>query len=150
LLYLCLFHSCLVYCPLLFVFVCCALSVIGHLTVDSAHSQTVTELNYYYCYYYCSCFVVFMYLKNYFNHLMTLPRARLIRHQMEASKLDRMLREMVVAQLEIISCCFPGGTAKTTENLIHDIRFPGRGFRRSEQLLRLICGDVTNSVLCSP
>jgi hypothetical protein len=35
--WLCLFHLCPVYCPLLFVFVCCAVSVIGHLAVDWAH-----------------------------------------------------------------------------------------------------------------
>jgi hypothetical protein len=34
--WLSLFHFCPVYCPLLFVFVCCAVSVIGHLAVDSA------------------------------------------------------------------------------------------------------------------
>ena len=32
-----LFHMCPVCCPLLFVFVCCAVSVIGHLAVDLAH-----------------------------------------------------------------------------------------------------------------
>jgi hypothetical protein len=32
----CLFHFCPVYCSLLFVSVCCAVSVMGHLAVDSA------------------------------------------------------------------------------------------------------------------
>jgi hypothetical protein len=31
------FHLCPVHCPLLFVFICCAVSVVGHLAVDSAH-----------------------------------------------------------------------------------------------------------------
>jgi hypothetical protein len=35
--YCLLFYFCFVYCPLLFVFVCCAVSVIGHLAVDWAH-----------------------------------------------------------------------------------------------------------------
>jgi hypothetical protein len=35
--WLCLFHLCPVHCPLLFVLVCCTVSVIGHLAVDSAH-----------------------------------------------------------------------------------------------------------------
>jgi hypothetical protein len=34
---LCLFYLCPVHCPLLFVSVCCAASVIGLLSVDSAH-----------------------------------------------------------------------------------------------------------------
>ena len=34
--YLCLFHTCVVYCSLLFVFVRCAVSRIGHLAVESA------------------------------------------------------------------------------------------------------------------
>jgi hypothetical protein len=32
-----LFHLCPVHCPLFFVFVCCAVFLIGHLAVDSAH-----------------------------------------------------------------------------------------------------------------
>jgi hypothetical protein len=32
------FHTCPVYCPLLFAFGCFAVSVMGHLTVDSARS----------------------------------------------------------------------------------------------------------------
>jgi hypothetical protein len=35
--WLCWFHLSPVHCPLLFVFVCCAVSVIGHLAVGSAH-----------------------------------------------------------------------------------------------------------------
>jgi hypothetical protein len=35
--WMCLFHLCHVHCSLLFVFVCCAVSVIGLLAVDSAH-----------------------------------------------------------------------------------------------------------------
>jgi hypothetical protein len=35
--WLCLLYLCPVHCPLLFVFVCCAVSVIGHLAVDSAY-----------------------------------------------------------------------------------------------------------------
>jgi len=30
---------CLVYCPLLFLPLCCAVAVIGHLSVDSAHQK---------------------------------------------------------------------------------------------------------------
>ena len=33
---LCSFHTCPVYCSSLFVFVCCALSAVGHVAVDSA------------------------------------------------------------------------------------------------------------------
>jgi hypothetical protein len=36
-LFVCLFWLCPVHCPLLFVFVCCAVSVIGRLVVDSTH-----------------------------------------------------------------------------------------------------------------
>jgi hypothetical protein len=32
-----LFYFCFIYCPLLFMSVCCAVSVIGLLAVDSAH-----------------------------------------------------------------------------------------------------------------
>jgi hypothetical protein len=35
--WLCLFHLCPIHCPLLFVFVRCAVSVIGLLAVDLAH-----------------------------------------------------------------------------------------------------------------
>jgi hypothetical protein len=35
--FVCLFHLCIVHCPFLFVPVCCAVSVIGHVAVDFAH-----------------------------------------------------------------------------------------------------------------